>query len=207
MDGETPHIEVRAVNVNDTPTLHELDYDFETDRIYALRVHNGLVQNKQNASNGNQSTFTFELVETQVDPPLYKNYREREQALTELDERVHNAQGGFVALADGKIAGAILLNIDEARSVVDIQDMIVGRQYRRYGVGSLLISCASDWARNHGCWAIVLETQNTNYPAIQFYFRNGLEIWSINRSFYPPGEYAHEVAIFMGKRLSSTVSE
>ncbi len=203
MDGETPHIEVRAVNVDDTPTLHELDYDFETDRIYALRVHNGLVQNKQNASNGNQSTFTFELVETQVDPPLYKNYREREQALTELDARVHDAQGGFVALADGKIAGAILLNIDEARSVVDIQDMIVGRQYRRYGVGSLLISCASDWARNHGCWAIVLETQNTNYPAIQFYLRNGLEIWSINRSFYPPGEYAHEVAIFMGKRLSS----
>ncbi len=207
MDGETPHIEVRAVNVNDTPTLHKLDYDFETDRIYALRVHNGLVQNKQNVSNGNQSTFTFELVETQVDPPLYKNYREREQALTELDARVHDAQGGFVALADGKIAGAILLNIDEARSVVDIQDMIVGRQYRRYGVGSLLISCASDWARNHGCWAIVLETQNTNYPAIQFYLRNSLEIWSINRSFYPPGEYAHEVAIFMGKRLSLTANE
>ena len=207
MDGETPHIEVRAVNVNDTPTLHELDYDFETDRIYALHVHNELVQNKQNASNGNQSTFTFELVETQVDPPLYKNYREREQVLTELDARVHSAQGGFVALVDGKIAGAILLNIDESRSVVDIQDMIVGRQYRRYGVGSLLISCASDWARNHECWAIVLETQNTNYPAIQFYLRNGLEIWSINRSFYPPGEYAHEVAIFMGKRLSSTSNE
>jgi GNAT superfamily N-acetyltransferase len=207
MDGETPHIDVRAVNVNDTPTLHELDYDFETDRIYALRVHNELVQNKQNANNGNQLTFTFELVETQVDPPLYKNYREREQVLAELEARVRAAQGGFVALADGKIAGAILLNIDEARSVVTIQDMIVGRQYRRYGVGSLLISCASDWARNHNCWAIILETQNTNYPAIQFYLRNGLEIWSINRSFYPPGEYAHEVAIFMGKRLSLSSNE
>jgi ribosomal protein S18 acetylase RimI-like enzyme len=85
--------------------------------------------------------------------------------------------------------------------------MIVGRQYRRYGVGSLLISCASDWARHHECWAITLETQNTNYPAIQFYLRNGLEIWSINRSFYPPGESAHEIAIFMGKRLSSTPDE
>ena len=207
MDEETPHIEVRAVNVNDTPTLHELDYDFETDRIYALHVHNDLMQNKHNASKSNQSSFAFELVETQVDPPLYKNYREREQMMADLDARVSSAQGGFVALADEKIAGAILLNIDEARSVVQIQDMIVGRQYRRYGVGSLLISCASDWARNHECWAIILETQNTNYPAIQFYLRNGLEIWSINRSFYPPGEYAHEVAIFMGKRLSSTPNE
>ncbi len=200
-----PHIEVRAVDVNDTPTLHELDYDFETDRIYALHVHNGLVQNKHNGSKDSQSVFMFELVETQVDPPFYKNYREREQA--DLDARICNAQGGFVALADGKIAGVIFLNVDETRFVVNIQDMIVGRQYRRYGVGSLLISCASDWARNHECWAIVLETQNTNYPAIQFYLRNGLEIWSINRSFYPPGEYAHEVAIFMGKRLSSTSTE
>ena len=208
MDGEIPHVEVRAVNVDDTPALHELDYDFETDRIYALHVHNGLIQNKHAAvSKDDQVAFAFELIETQVDPPLYKNYREREQMLADLEARVQDAQGGFVALVDGKVAGAIFLNVDEARSVVNIQDMIVGRQYRRYGVGSLLISCASDWARNRECWAIVLETQNTNYPAIQFYLRNGLEIWSINRSFYPPGEYAHEIAIFMGKRLSSTSNE
>ena len=45
MDGEMPHIEVRAVEVNDTPTLYELDYDFETDRVYALHVLKGLIQN------------------------------------------------------------------------------------------------------------------------------------------------------------------
>lgn len=208
MDQETPHIEVRVVDVNDTPTLYELDYDFETDRVYAFHVHNELIQNKHTVSNGNQPAFAFELVETQVDPPIYKNYHDRgEQTLAHLEARIRNAQGGFVALVDGKIAGAIFLNVDEARSVAHIQDMIVGRQYRRYGVGSLLISCASDWARNHECWAIILETQNTNYPAIQFYLRNGLEIWSINRSFYPPGESAHEVAIFMGKRLSSAPDE
>ncbi|GAC1359287.1 MAG: hypothetical protein NVS2B12_41640 [Ktedonobacteraceae bacterium] len=216
MDGETPHIEVRAVDVTDTPTLHELDYDFETDRIYALHVHNSLIQNKHSTNGSTRSdkddksdkpAFVFELVETQVDPPLYKNYREQEHVLASLEARVREAQGGFVALVDGKIAGAIFLNIDAARSVVNIQDMIVGRQYRRYGVGSLLISCASDWARNHKCWAIILETQNTNYPAIQFYLRNGLEIWSINRSFYPPGDLAHEIAIFMGKRLSSPPGE
>jgi ribosomal protein S18 acetylase RimI-like enzyme len=48
----------------------------------------------------------------------------------------------------------------------------------------------------------LLETQNTNYPAIQFYLRHGLEIWSINQHFYPPGATAHQVAIFMGKHLS-----
>ena len=43
--------------------------------------------------------------------------------------------------------------------------------------------------------------QNVNYPTIQFYLRNGLEVWSINQHFYPPGLVEHEVAIFMGKKL------
>ena len=73
-------------------------------------------------------------------------------------------QGGYVALADGQVAGAVLLNVDEARSVARIQDIIVGRQFRRYGIGSLLLSCASDWARNHECWAIVLETAERQLP-------------------------------------------
>ena len=107
-----------------------------------------------------------------------------------------------MALADGQIAGGILLRVEERRSVARVEHITVGHQYRRYGVGSLLLNCAADWARKRGCWAIVLETQNINYPAIQFYLRNGLEVWSINQHFYPPGPFAHEVAIFMGKRLS-----
>ena len=104
-------------------------------------------------------------------------------------------------LADGQIAGVILLNVEEWRSVARIEDIIVGRQFRRYGIGSLLLNCASDWARNRGCWAILLETQNVNFPAIQFYLRNGLAVWGIGQHFYPPGPVEHEVAIFMGKLL------
>jgi GNAT superfamily N-acetyltransferase len=97
----------------------------------------------------------------------------------------------------------ILLNEGE-RAVARVENIIVSRHFRRYGIGSLLLSCAADWARERGCWAIVLETQNVNYPAIQFYLRNGLDVWSINQNFYPPGPNEHEVAIFMGKKLWST---
>ena len=95
------------------------------------------------------------------------------------------------------------MNVEEWRSVARIEHIIVGRQFRRYGIGSLLLSCASDWARNLHCWAILLETQNVNYPAIQFYLRNGLEVWSISQQYYPPGSVEHEIAIFMGKKLWS----
>ncbi|HVB22215.1 MAG TPA: GNAT family N-acetyltransferase [Ktedonobacteraceae bacterium] len=194
MDGGTPHIDVRAICVDDAAALHALDYSFETDRIYQLRTRGNIPQ---------ESSFAFELVETHVDPPHYHDYREYEGTLSGVETRLRNTGGGYIALADGQVVGAILLDVEEWRSVARIGDLLVGRQFRRYGIGSLLLSCASDWARKHNCWAIILETQNVNYPAIQFYLRNGLEIWSIQRHFYPPGLSEHEVAIFMGKRLWS----
>ena len=43
---EIASIEVRAVDVNDAPALHDLDYSFETDRIYTLRVHGLMAQHE-----------------------------------------------------------------------------------------------------------------------------------------------------------------
>lgn len=201
MDGILPAIDVRSVAITDALALHKLDYSFETDRIYSLRVNGKLVQNDDVSQTLDKPALAFELWETPVDPPLYKSFREYEHKLEEVEIRLNTVEGGYVALAGGQIAGAVLLNAEPWRSVAKIEDIIVGRQFRRFGIGSLLLNCASDWARNRGCWAIVLETQNVNYPAIQFYLRNGLDVWSVHRHFYPPGPVEHEVAIFMGKRL------
>jgi GNAT superfamily N-acetyltransferase len=203
MDAETPHIDVRAVHIDDAPALHELDYSFETDRVYTLHVRDRLLEYDSSAQPADGSALAFELMVTYVDIPIYRDFREYEHTLEDVERRLRSIEGGYVALADEKVAGGILLNLEEARAVARIEDLIVGRQYRRYGVGSLLLSCASDWARKRGCWAIVLETQSSNYPAIQFYLRNGLQIWSINQNFYPPGPLEHEVAIVMGKKLWS----
>lgn len=201
MDGTLPAIDVRSVAITDAPALHKLDYSFETDRIYALRVNGNLAPNDDALHVPNTPAFAFELWETPVDMPLYKSFREYEHKLEEVEARLSCVDGGYVALADEEVAGAILLNLEEWRSVTKVEDLIVGRQFRRFGIGSLLLKCASDWARNRGCCAIVLETQNVNYPAIQFYLRNGLEVWSIYQHFYPPGPVEYEVAIFMGKEL------
>ncbi|MBE3559827.1 MAG: GNAT family N-acetyltransferase [Ktedonobacteraceae bacterium] len=208
MDEGTPHIEVRAVHVRDAPAIQNLDYNFETDRIYTLRVRERLLRGEQDEMNGGEKkVFAFELLETPINRPIYKDLSEDIHSVADVETRLRSAEGGYVALAGGELAGVVLLKVDEWRSVAQVQDLIVGHQFRRYGIGSLLLTCASDWARERGCWAIVLETQNINYPAIQFYLRNGLEVWGISRNFYPPGSAAHEVAIFMGKRLSSAPEE
>ena len=194
-------VEVRAVEMSDAPALHALDYSFETDRVYTLHVRSNFEQGDGQASASAQPAFAFELRETQVDLPLYKDYRAYQLTLAAVEARLASVQGGYIALADGQVAGVILLNIEAWRGVTRIEDIIVGRLFRRYGIGTLLLNCAADWARKHGCHAILLETQNINYPAINFYLRNGLEVWGISQHFYPPGPEEHEVAIFMGKML------
>jgi GNAT superfamily N-acetyltransferase len=201
MDGAIPHIDVRAVHVNDAQSLHELDNSFETDRIYTLRVRGQPGQGNGDPGMVDKPALAFELTETAVEPPLYKDYCKYENSLEDVEAKLGKIAGGYVAFADDQVAGVVLLNVEEWRLVARIEDLIVGRQFRRYGIGSLLLNCAFDWARKHGCWAILLETQNVNYPAIQFYLRNGLKVWSIHRHFYPPGPVEHEVAIFMGKKL------
>lgn len=206
MDAVAPHIDVRALQVSDAPVLYQLDNNFETDCIFSLRVSTPSSSMENGASGNGRPVFSFSLVETAVDPPLYKDYRLYEGSEADFTAKVQRAQGGYVAAADGQIAGCILLSVEEWRSVARVETIIVGHQYRRYGIGSLLLNCAADWGRERDCWAIMLETQNTNYAAIQFYLRNGLEIWSINRHYYPPGPIEHEVAIMMGKRLHSNSS-
>ena len=194
-------VEVRAVEMSDAPALHALDYSFETDRIYTLHVQDNFEQGAGQVAPAGQLAFAFELRETPVDLPLYKDYGAYQRTLEAVEARLAEVEGGYVALADGQVAGVILLNIEGWRAVARIEDIIVGRLFRRYGIGTLLLNCAADWARKHGCWAILLETQNVNYPAIRFYLRNGLEVWGISQHFYPPGPIEHEVAIFMGKML------
>ena len=151
MDGTLPAIDVRSVAITDAPALHKLDYSFETDRIYTLRVNGELAQNDDTMQTLDRPALAFELWETPVDPPIYKSFREYEHKLEEVETRLNSVEGGYVALAGGQIAGAVLLNVEQWRSIVRIEDIIVGRQFRRYGIGSLLLNCASDWARNRGC--------------------------------------------------------
>jgi len=64
MDGAAPHIDVRAVHVNDAQSLHELDNSFDTDRIYTLRVQWTVRQGDGNPGMVDKPAWAFELIET-----------------------------------------------------------------------------------------------------------------------------------------------
>lgn len=100
----------------------------------------------------------------------------------------------FGAFADGELQGWIICEHRTWNNSFYIENILVNEKYRRQGLGIMLIKNAFKEARKLNCRVIELETQNTNYPAIQFYRRMGFNITGVNTRLYNNSE---EIALFM----------
>jgi ribosomal protein S18 acetylase RimI-like enzyme len=56
-------------------------------------------------------------------------------------------------------------------------------------------------AKAAGARCLWLETQNVNYPAIQFYLAHGFYLCGFDESFYDPVELPGEFAFFFSRLL------
>ena len=69
---------------------------------------------------------------------------------------------------------------------------------RRTGIGKALIQSTINWAKNKKCLGIMLETQNINVPAVQFYLRCGFEVAGFDKYLYKGLDPdSNEIALFL----------
>ena len=102
----------------------------------------------------------------------------------------------FLAYLDGRIVGQIVLH-KYWNNYAYIEDIVVDVEFRRHGVGQALIKEAKQWARREKLPGIMLETQNNNVRACQFYESCGFRIGGFDNLLYrglDPG--TEEVAIY-----------
>ena len=70
---------------------------------------------------------------------------------------------------------------------------------KRKGIGSTFIKMAKKRARELRVRMIVLETQSSNFPAIQFYLKNGFQLIGLNVNSYSDEDIKKkEIRIEMG---------
>jgi len=177
-------IQVRPATQEDLPRLATFDHGYSTDYVWQMDLHDG--------SDTGQIEVTFRPV--RLPRPMRVMLNRQPQ---QLGEDWGHRPRFLVAEQDGQIRGYLNLNLAPAPETAWVSDCVVGRQYRRGGVGGVLLAAAAQWARSNRLTRLILEMQSKNYPAICFAQKHGLAFCGYNDRYYPN----QDVALFFGMAL------
>ncbi|KMQ65474.1 streptothricin acetyltransferase [Chryseobacterium angstadtii] len=136
---------------------------------------------------------SFEFILKEKSLPYTKVWKTGSDDIDELNEMIEKGHS-FGAFEENKLTGWIICEHRTWNKSFYIDNILISEEFRRGGIGVQLIKNAVREARNLNCRVIELETQNTNYPAIQFYRRMGFGITGLNTRLY---ENPEETAVFM----------
>lgn len=100
-----------------------------------------------------------------------------------IREELTNEVAHFItAVSDGRVLGYI--GVHEICGEAYVDNVAVRPEYRRFGLGERLVSCAADGAKERGCEFISLEVRKSNIPAIALYEKQGYNIAGERKNFY-----------------------
>jgi ribosomal protein S18 acetylase RimI-like enzyme len=103
----------------------------------------------------------------------------------------------LVAERDRVKLGYVSLGVQPGQRAAQIGDLVVGRLYRRTGVGSALIGAALRWARDRSLKQVVIEVQTKNHPAISLLNKLGFTFCGFNDRHY----LNRDIALFFSRRV------
>ena len=88
----------------------------------------------------------------------------------------------FVAKQENEIVGfaGILLIIDQ----VNIMNIVVKKDKRNFGIGSLLLEEIIRYSKIHNATSITLEVNEKNIPAIKLYEKYGFKQVGLRKKYY-----------------------
>ena len=146
-------------------------------------------------------TITFGLELTSLTAPYVHHFDPSEDDIRHCQEAVR--AGWSIGAFDGEEPVAIAVAEPERwNDTLRIWEFHVVESYRGRGFGRQLMDRLAERAGPAGLRAMVVETQNTNAPAIRFYRKAGFAIEGIDISYYTNQDYPDgEMAVFMKRRL------
>lgn len=153
--------------------------DYITEKIYVVSA----------IESGN--SFEFSIREKK------QHYRKIGNSIDKDFERLNSIikKGhSFGAFHNGELIAWAVCDLRSWNNSIFIENILVNKNFRGQNIGRLLIKAINREARELECRIVELETQNTNYQAIQFFQKAGFAITGINTKWYNDST---ETAIFM----------
>lgn len=147
--------------------------------------------------------ITFDLQRVVLHSPYVKQWNYDEDAPLEHYTDCVTAGTSLGAFDGVQLVGLAIAEVQTWNKTLCIWELGVAEAHQRRGIGRDLIREAVKLAERNGLRALVIETQNTNVPAIRFYRGIGFTFEAIDVSFYGNDELDQgEVAIFMRRKLT-----
>jgi ribosomal protein S18 acetylase RimI-like enzyme len=145
--------------------------------------------------------WRIELTHKAFDKGLNKNYHGR------LFEDHIEEPRVFAVVLGNKQVGWIELGYDRWNNRMRVWEFLVEEEFRRRGIGTLLMNHAVEIAKARGARMLVLETQTNNATAISFYLKFGFEFVGFDTAAYSNEDIEKkEVRLELGLKLQSEAS-
>jgi streptothricin acetyltransferase len=183
-------VEVKPLPDIDEATLKRLIIGYTTQTMYQV------------SADAQPDYFRFELRLIPLEEPWVKRYTHLDaNTLRQYREMV--AQGhSFGAFMHETCVGLALSEFQTWNGSLCLQELHVAAEFRRQGIGRLLLETLTTHAREQSVRCIVCETQTMDVAAIQFYQATGFCLEGIDLAYYTNEDQQQgEVAVFMRKRL------
>ncbi len=126
----------------------------------------------------NKDKFSLEFVRMPLQETLHFSNTDT------LFQEYWNYPEAYGIEIDGKIAAFMELDFEDWNSRVRVTQLLVLKEYRKKGLGKALLDFAKKIAYERDYRMLLLETQNTNVPAIDFYISQGFSFCGSNVYFY-----------------------
>ncbi|HMJ08107.1 MAG TPA: GNAT family N-acetyltransferase [Pyrinomonadaceae bacterium] len=177
----TSEFEIREIDwAHDGPRLTRFDASFVTDKIYHVELRDDAMR------------LTVEALTA----PLSKRYQ-----LDGIKKAIDDADLSLAAVRKGSIAGFATVKHEVWNRRAWLTHLYVNPQNQGRGIGTTLIGEAIRFSKRRKARCLWLETQNVNYPAIQFYRKLGFEFCGFDNELYDPLAAPGEKALYFSIRL------
>jgi ribosomal protein S18 acetylase RimI-like enzyme len=174
-------LKIKRIVKEDYPNGKKIIYEYTSDKYYDVLYKEG------------ENGWTIDLTIKYFDQPFHKYLEGNifEDYLEDIE--------CYIAELNGEEVGVVSFSHEKWNNVLRIIDIHIHQSEQNKGIGSKLMALVIERAAQIGVRAIVLETQTSNYPAIQFYKKHGFNFMGCNLLSYSNNDVEKkEVRIEMG---------
>lgn len=158
---------------------------YKTDRIFVVDKKNDCLD------------INIEIKEHKLKEEYIKEWKQSKESMKYFKEVISQGYSLGVYKSE-ELIGFSIMSYYGWNNSMWIENIRVSEKYQGKGIGKELVEELKKLSQKKGARILGLETQSTNYPAIQFYKNCGFDISGVDFARYPQRENdLEQVAILM----------